>query len=61
MTMTWNLNSALITTFTLVRDNFTAFFAVALLFTAPTLLIGFVDDEFAVTLVVSVIANILLT
>ena len=59
--MTWNLDSALITTFTLVRDNFMAFFAVALLFTAPTLLIGFVDDGFAVTLVVGVIANILLT
>ena len=53
--MTWNLDSALITTFTLVRDNFMAFFAVTLLFTAPTLLIGFVDDEFAVTLVVGVI------
>ena len=59
--MTWNLDSALITTFTLVRDNFMAFFAVALLFTAPTLLIGFVDDGFVVTLVVGVIANILLT
>src|SRR4029077_556392 len=61
LTMTWNLDSALITTFTLVRDNFMAFFAVALLFTAPTLLIGFVDDEFVVTLVVGVFANILLT
>jgi hypothetical protein len=61
MTMTWNLDTALITTFTLVRDNFMAFFAVALLFTAPMLLIGFLDDEFAVTLVVGVFANILLT
>ena len=59
--MTWNLDTALITTFTLVRDNFMAFFAVALLFTAPMLLIGFVDGEFAVTLVVGVVANVLLT
>jgi Membrane domain of glycerophosphoryl diester phosphodiesterase len=59
--MTWNLDSALVTTFTLVRDNFAAFFAVALLFNAPSLIIGFVDDGFAVALVVGIVAHILLT
>jgi len=59
--MTWNLDSALVTTFTLVRDNFMAFFAVALLFNAPMLVIGFIDGGFALALVVGVIANILLT
>jgi hypothetical protein len=59
--MTWNLDSALVTTFKLVRDNFTAFFVVALLFHAPMLVIGFADGGFAVTLVVELIANILLT
>ncbi len=59
--MTWNLDSALVTTFKLVRDNFAAFFAVALLFNAPILVIDFVDGGFAVTLVVELIANILLT
>ena len=59
--MTWNLDTALVTTFTLVRDNFAAFFAVALLFNAPSLIIGFVDDGFAVALVVGIVAHILLT
>jgi hypothetical protein len=59
--MTWNLDSALVTTFTLVRDNFAAFFAVALLFNAPSLIIGFVDDGFALALVVGIVAHILLT
>lgn len=59
--MTWNLDSALVTTFTLLRDNFAAFFAVALLFSAPSLVIGFVDDGFAVALVVGVVAHVLLT
>ena len=59
--MTWNLDSALVTTFTLVRDNFAAFFAVALLFNVPSLVIGFVDDGFAVALVVGIVAHILLT
>lgn len=59
--MTWNLDSALVTTFTLVRANFMAFFAVALLFNAPSLVIGFVGGGFAVALVVGLIANILLT
>ena len=59
--MTWNLDKALVTTFTLVRANFMAFFTVALLFNAPMLIIGFVDSGFAVTLVVGLIANILLT
>ena len=59
--MTWNLDTALVTTFTLVRDNFAAFFAVALLFNAPSLIIGFVDDGFALALVVGIVAHILLT
>ncbi len=59
--MTWNLDSALVTTFTLVRDNFVAFFAVALLFGAPSLVVGFVDGGFAVALVVDVVTHILLT
>lgn len=59
--MTWNLDSALVTTFTLVRDNFMAFFAVALLFNAPSLVIGFIGGGFAVELVVSVVAHVLLT
>jgi len=59
--MTWNLDTALVTTFALVRDNFVAFFAVALLFNAPSLVIGFVDGGFAVELVVSVVAHVLLT
>jgi hypothetical protein len=59
--MTWNLDKALVTTFTLVRDNFVAFFAVALLFNAPSLVIGFIDGGFAVELVVGVVAHVLLT
>lgn len=59
--MTWNLDSALVTTFTLVRDNFMAFFAVALLFNAPSLVVGFIDSGFAVALVVGVVAHVLLT
>jgi hypothetical protein len=41
--MTWNLDTGLVMTFKLVRDNFMAFFAVALLFNAPSLVIGFID------------------
>jgi hypothetical protein len=59
--MTWNLDSALVTTFTLVRANFAAFFAVALLFNAPSLVVGFIDGGFAVALVVGVVAHVLLT
>ena len=59
--MPWNLNSALVTTFTLVRDNFAAFFAVALVLNAPSLVIGFVDGGFVVALVVGVVTHILLT
>src|SRR5260370_19523855 len=60
LTMTWNLDTALVTTFTLVRDNFAAFFAVALLFNAPSLVVGFIDGGFAVALVVGVVAHVLL-
>jgi Membrane domain of glycerophosphoryl diester phosphodiesterase len=59
--MTWNLDSALLTTFALVRDNFVAFFAVALLFNLPSLVVGFVDDGYAVGLVVGLLAHVLLT
>ncbi len=59
--MPWNLDSALVTTFTLVRDNFAAFFAVALVLNAPSLVIGFVDGGFVVALVVGVVTHILLT
>ena len=59
--MTWNLDTALVTTFTLVRDNFAAFFAVALLFNAPSLVIDLIGGGFAVELVVSVVAHVLLT
>ena len=59
--MPWNLDSALVTTFTLVRDNFAAFFAVALVLNAPSLVIGFVDGGFVVALVVEVVTHILLT
>ena len=59
--MPWNLDSALVTTFTLVRANFAAFFAVALVLNAPSLIIGFVDGGFVVALVVGVVTHILLT
>jgi hypothetical protein len=59
--MPWNLDSALVTTFTLVRDNFAAFFAVALVLDAPSLVIDFVDGGFVLALVVGVVTHILLT
>ena len=59
--MTWNLDSVLLATFALVRANFMAFFAVALLFSAPSLVIGFTGGGYVVALVVGLIANILLT
>ena len=59
--MPWNLDSALVTTFTLVRDNFAAFFGVALVLNAPSLVISFVDGGFVVALVVEVVTHILLT
>jgi Membrane domain of glycerophosphoryl diester phosphodiesterase len=59
--MTWNLDSALVTTFTLVRDNFAAFFAVALLFNAPSLVVGFIDGGLVLTLVVGIVTHVLLT
>ena len=49
------------TTFTLVRDNFAAFFAVALVLNAPSLVIDFVDGGFVLALVVGVVTHILLT
>jgi hypothetical protein len=59
--MPWNLDSALVTTFTLVRDNFAAFFAVALVLDAPSLVVDFVDGGFVLALVVGVVTHILLT
>jgi hypothetical protein len=59
--MPWNLDSALVTTFTLVRDNFAAFFAVALVLNAPSLVVDFVDGGFVLALVVGVVTHILLT
>ena len=43
--MSWTIESALRTTFALVRDNFGPFFAATLAFTAPLLLVDLVGAD----------------
>jgi Membrane domain of glycerophosphoryl diester phosphodiesterase len=59
--MSWTIESALRTTFTLVRDNFGPFFAATLAFTAPSLLVDLVGGGLLISLVVGFITNVLVS
>src|SRR5262245_10368927 len=59
--MSWTIESALRTTFALVRDNFGPFFATALVFTSPALLVNLLDGGLAVALIVSILTNVLVS
>ncbi len=57
--MSWTIESALRTTFALLRDNFVAFFVATLVFTAPSLILSLLGVGYLVTLVVGLVANVL--
>ena len=59
--MDWTIDSALRTTFPVLRNNFAAFYAATLVFTTPSLLVSLVDGGLVVSLVVAIIANVLVS